>query len=330
MEKRTAWVICAGVCVLLGLSAAGCARTTEEESTPWAIDRGAGVAPEVNPLGVQGDILVAGSSTVFPLSEAIAARFIDEGYGGNVSIQSIGTGGGFERYCSTGETDISNASRPIKESEREACRAIGRDPVEFNIAVDALAIVVHAENTWLREASIDRLREIFTAELWSDVDPAWPNESILRFVPGTDSGTFDFFVEEVFAHEAEPLLLSENLQLSEDDNVLLRGVAGSRNAIGFFGYAYFINNSDKINAVAIEGVEIGEESVLGNTYPLSRPLLLYSDAEIMRSRPQVGAFLAYTLAVVGEEAGRVGYFPASDAELEAGNTLWVDIMQGAY
>ncbi len=146
-----------------------------------------------------GNIITAGSSTVFPLSERMAERFKDEGYKGNITIDSIGTGAGFERFCKTGETDIANASRAIKTSEVENCKKISREPVEFRVGTDALAVVVSKSNTFLKDVTLEQLAKIFStqAEKWSDVDPAWPKENILRFSPGTDSGTFDYFVEAV-------------------------------------------------------------------------------------------------------------------------------------
>ena len=184
--------------------------------------------PEVNPLEVTGDIVTAGSSTVFPLSEAMAERFQDEGYADNITIDSIGSGAGFERFCVNGETDISNASRGIKDSEVESCQAIGRDPIEFRVGTDALAVVVSQENDFITSATFEELALIFsTAETWADVNPAWPAEPIQRFIPGTDSGTFDFFVEYIFDENEEPILNASNTQLSEDDNVLVQGVLGS-------------------------------------------------------------------------------------------------------
>ena len=309
----------------------GCPRPPDDgDNFAWVIDNGEGVFPDVNPLQVNGDILVAGSSTVFPLSEAIAARFNDEGYGNNISIQSVGTGGGFERFCSAGETDIANASRPIKESEIAACSEIGRTPVEFRIATDALAVVVHPDNTWVHDATHGQLARIFTLEKWSDVNPQWPNKNILRFIPGTDSGTFDYFIEEIFDRDTEPILSAPNTQLSEDDNVLLRGVAGSIHAVGFFGYAYYANNVDKVNALAVDGVAISNDVVVHNTYPLSRPLFVYSDATIMRERPQVAAFLAFTLANAIEEAAGVGYFAINPTDVGIAEQKWLDAMVGSY
>ena len=284
--------------------------------------------PPVNPIEVSGDIISAGSSTVFPLAERMAERFRAEGYTGNITIDSIGSGAGFERFCTAGETDISNASRPIKEKEIENCREIGREPVEFRIGTDALAVVVNPENDWIENATIEQLAALFaTAEKWSDVDPAWPDEPIQRFIPGTDSGTFDYFVEEVFDKDKEPILSAAHVQMSEDDNVLVQGVEGSKYAIGFFGYAFYGENQERLKALAIEGVTPGRESVDAGTYPLARPLFMYSDPAIMREKPQVAAFLDFVLTYVNEEITDVGYFPISDEILNQSRQNWLDAME---
>lgn len=283
--------------------------------------------PEVDPLSVTGDIITAGSSTVFPLSERMAERFQDEGYAGNITIDSIGSGAGFERFCVTGETDISNASRAIKDSEIESCKAIGRTPIQFRVGTDALAVVVSTKNNFLTGVTLEQLAQIFsTAEKWSDVDPAFPNEPIQRFIPGTDSGTFDYFVEEVFSKNEKPILSAANTQLSEDDNVLVQGVQGSPYAIGFFGYAYFNENKDTLNAIAIEGVEPNNQSAEDGSYPLARPLFIYSDAGIIHQKPQVGSFINFYLTYVNDEILDVGYFPASTDALDAAKSSLLKVL----
>ncbi len=281
----------------------------------------------VDPLSVSGDIAVAGSSTVFPLAEAMAARFEDEGYSGLITIDSIGSGAGFERFCVAGESDVSNASRPIKDGEVESCQAIGRDPIEFRVGTDALAVTVSPGNTFAAELTVAELAVLFsTATTWQDVRADFPANPIQRFIPGTDSGTFDYFVEEVFDEDEGPILTAGNTQLSEDDNVLVQGVSGdgcdpsnasTTCAVGFFGYAFFAENSDRLSVLDIEGVEPTTESVNANTYPLARPLFMYSTASIIAEKPQVGAFLSFVLQFVNEEISEVGYFPAPDAVLQA-------------
>ena len=285
------------------------------EAAPEGEAAAAGELPAVDPMMVEGDIITAGSSTVFPLAEAVAEMFIDEGYAGNVTIDSIGSGAGFERFCVAGETDVSNASRPIKDSEIESCAAIGRTPIEFRVGTDALAVVTSPENDWATDATVEELAAIFTAEKWSDVNPEWPAEDILRYVPGTDSGTFDYFVEAVFEEDPEPLLTAPNTQFSEDDNVLVVGVEGSPYAIGFFGYAYYNENAALLNILNINGVEATFDTVEGGDYALARPLFIYSDASIMAEKPQVAAYVNYFLTNVNDVIEEVGYFPASDAAL---------------
>ncbi|HRV90890.1 MAG TPA: PstS family phosphate ABC transporter substrate-binding protein [Anaerolineae bacterium] len=306
----------------------------EEEAPAEGEMAMAGELPAVDPLSVTGDIITAGSSTVFPLSERMAERFQDEGYAGNITIDSIGSGAGFERFCVAGETDISNASRAIKDTEIESCQAIGREPIEFRVGTDALAVVVSQENDFIEGATTEELAAIFsTAETWADVNPDWPAEPIQRFIPGTDSGTFDYFVEAVFEEDEEPILSASNLQLSEDDNVLVQGVEGSPYAIGFFGYAYYNENQEALKALAVDGVSPTEDSAEDGSYPLARPLFIYSDANIIAEKPQVGSFINFYLTNVDDEILDVGYFPASDAALgeakaKLGAALGVEMAMG--
>lgn len=293
----------------------------------WVIDEGD--FPQVDALAVQGNVITAGSSTVFPAAEYLAAQFQDEGYSGNITIDSIGSGGGFERFTG-GETDVSNASRAIRDSEIEAARSIGREPIEFRIGTDALAVVVNPENTWVEDVTLEQLAEIMVADQWSDVNPAWPDEPVLKFIPGTDSGTFDYFVEEVFDEEAEPLLASANVQLSENDNILVQGIEGSPFAIGFFGYAYYANEGEALKILNIEGVEANTANVDNGSYALARPLFMYSDANIMRDKPQVAAWLAYVLNNAREGMLGVGYFEAPASVIEEGKQKWLDAVGDQY
>jgi phosphate transport system substrate-binding protein len=287
-----------------------------------------GMLPMVDTLSVSGDVIIAGSSTVFPLAERMLERFQDEGASGTMTYDSVGSGAGFERFCVAGESDISGASRPIKDSERESCEAIGRTPIEFRVGTDALAVVVSAENDFLTGLSMEDLALVFSnAETWLDVNPEWPDEPIQRFIPGTDSGTFDYFVEEVFDEDEEPILSASNTQLSEDDNVLVQGILGSPYAVGFFGYAYYAENEDALKILAIDEVEAVKENVDNNTYPLARPLFVYSDAGIMNSKPQVAEFINFFLTYVNEEVVDVGYFPASEEDLNGSQEAWLEAMK---
>jgi phosphate transport system substrate-binding protein len=288
------------------------------------------------PDAATGDFVAAGSSTVFPLYERMKQRFEEEGFTGNNTYDSIGTGGGFERFCKTGETDISGASRAIKDTEAESCAAINREPLEFRVGTDAIAVVVSKENDFLTDVTKEELAAIFsTAKQWSDVRPDWPAEDILRYVPGTDSGTFDYFVEAIMApanpdadgnasveNGEKAFLEASNLNQSEDDNVLVQGVEGSPNAVGFFGFAYYSENSDKLNVLSVGGVTPDEKTAEDNSYPISRPLFIYSTAQIMQDKPQVASFIHFFLTEVNNEIDSVGYFPASQEALDAALATW--------
>lgn len=333
------------------LAACGSAATptstpvTEETSVqaPTTTAVPTAVPTEVDPMAmympdaVSGAIVTAGSSTVFPLSERMKQRFEEEGFNGDITIDSIGSGAGFERFCVNGETDISNASRAIKDSEVESCKAIGREPLELRVGTDAIAVVVSKENTFLSDVTSEELALIFsTAEKWSDVRTDWPAENIQRFIPGTDSGTFDYFVEAIMApaypdadgkdsidNGEAAILAADNLQLSEDDNVLVQGVEGSPYSIGFFGFAYYQENIDKLNVISLNGVTPTEKTAEDNSYPLSRPLYIYSSATIMQDKPQVAAFIYFYLTNVNNEILDVGYFPASEVTIQEAVDTWM-------
>jgi phosphate transport system substrate-binding protein len=282
--------------------------------------------PGVDPSKVKGNVVTAGSSTVYPLSEAIAARFKKEGYTDTISIDSIGSG--VERFAKTGETDISNASVAINAAAIENAKAIGRTPIEFRVGTDALAVCVSRANDFAANVTQAELAKIFsTAALWSDVRPEWPAKEILRFSPGTDSGTFSYFVEHIYKKKKEPLLNAKNLQLSEDDNVLVQGIEGSPYAIGYFGFAYYLENKSKLKVLNVDGVEPSQATVDAGTYPLARPLFLYSDAKIMKDKSQVAAFIAYYLTYVNDEIKRVRLLPRKSRCAQAAKQNWLDAMK---
>ena len=304
---------------------------TEETTTTTAAaadDMSALGLPIIDPLSVPaGDIAIAGSSTVFPLSVAVIDQWIDEG-GPEYSIDSIGSGGGFERFCVEGASDISNASRAINEEEIASCESIGRTPIEIRVGTDALSLVISTGNYFAQNLTIDEIAAVFSAPAgatWDTINPAFPAHPIQAFSPGADSGTFDYFNEVVYEEaEPSPILSAGVVEIvGEDDNITVRGVAddgcteGDTNstcAIGYFGYAYFAENADQLQVVAVDAgdgpVAPSDESVNAGTYPISRPLFMYTDAGIVAEKPQVGQFIAYYLNNVNDVIGEVGYFPA--------------------
>ena len=338
------------VFVAASLVLAACGTPATEAAQPTDVPQPTAVPPTTVPTveptadpmamylpdAATGDFVAAGSSTVFPLYERMKQRFEEEGYTGNNTYDSIGTGGGFERFCKTGETDLSGASRKIKDSEVESCKAIGRDPLAFRVGTDAIAVVVSKENTFVTDVTKEELALIFTtAQKWSDVRPEWPAEDILRYVPGTDSGTFDYFIEAIIAPTTlnadgkadialgeEAFLKAANINQSEDDNVLVQGVEGSPYAIGFFGFAYYTENQGKLNVLSVGGIAPTAETAESGEYPISRPLFIYSDAKIMQEKPQVAAFIYFFLTEVNNEIGSVGYFPASQSALDESLAAW--------
>jgi phosphate transport system substrate-binding protein len=275
--------------------------------------------PEVLAVDFDGDINITGSSTVFPLTVNAQERFEAEGYPtGNITVDEVGTGNGFDNFC-TAETaeefEIVDASRPADEDDIANCTAIGRELIEFRVGTDALAVVVATENDFVQGATLEELALIFTAENWSDVNPEWPAEPIQRFIPDTGSGTLDYFVEEVFDEDSAPILAAPNTQRSESDNVLVEGIVGNPFAVGFFGYAYYVENQDTLRALDLEGVTPTAVTAESGEYPLSRPLFIYSDPAVLAAKPQVAAFINFYLTTVNDNIIEVGYFPASEYAL---------------
>jgi phosphate transport system substrate-binding protein len=331
---------------VLAACGGGTTTTAEPTATEAAVEPTAAEATEAPtedamsmyaPDAVSGDIITAGSSTVFPLSERMKQRFEEEGFTGNLTVDSIGSGAGIERFCVAGETDIANASRAIRDTEIESCAALTppRTPVEFQVGIDALAVVVSSENDFVTDVTLEELAQIFsTATNWSDVRSEWPAEPIQRFSPGTDSGTFDYFVEVVMAPAngddadagSAALQNSAGTQFSEDDNVLVQGVEGSPYAIGYFGYAYFQENQGGLKALRVDGAEPTAETAESGEYPLSRPLFIYSDATIMQEKPQVASFILFYLNNVNDEIIDVGYFPVSEGKMQENLDAWNSAM----
>lgn len=267
---------------------------------------------------LSGSVLIDGSSTVFPIMEAVSEEYMTEQPDVQVSVGFSGTGGGFKKFIA-GETDMSNASRTIKDEEKAELEAKGIEFTEFELAKDGISIVVNKENDWVNSLTIEQLQAMWIengkTKLWSDINPDWPAEEIKFYSPGTDSGTFDYFSEAILDGQT----LVENATLSEDDNVLVQGVSGDKNAIGFFGYAYYSENKDKLKIVAIDGgngaVEPTNKTINDGSYsPLSRPVFTYVSNEAVATKPQVANFLKFTLENVGDLAEEVGYVRLTDEE----------------
>jgi phosphate transport system substrate-binding protein len=267
---------------------------------------------------LSGTIQIDGSSTVAPLSEAAAELFQEENRGVDVVVGTSGTGGGFEKFC-TGETDISDASRPIKDEEIALCQENGIGFEELTVANDGIAVVVNPENDWVDCLTVEQLNRMWapdsTVDSWDDVDPSFPDEPLQLFGPGTDSGTFDYFTDEINGEEGAS---RTDYQPSEDDNVVVQGVQGSPGALGYFGLSYVQENEGAVRAVEIDGgdgcVAPSVETVLDGSYtPLGRPLFVYASDRSLE-RPEVQAFLEFYLENEQQIAEQALYVELSDEQ----------------
>ncbi len=294
---------------------------------------GSGAAPdteaESGAVSLAGDILVDGSSTVYPITEAMAEEFGLEQRKVRVTVGVSGTGGGFKKFCA-GETDISDASRPIKASEMAQCEENGVQFIELPVAYDGLAVMVNPENDWAQCMTPEELKRIWepaaqgTITRWSQIREGWPDEELRLFGPGTDSGTFDYFTDAIVGEEGAS---RGDFQASEDDNVLVQGIAGDRYALGYFGLAYYQENQDKLKLVAIDdgNPDNGDGCILptaetvanGSYQPLSRPIFIYVRKEAA-DRPEVEAFVRFYLDPENARAlvTEVGYIPLPDKVYE--------------
>ena len=268
--------------------------------------------------GSGGTIRSDGSSTVGPLMQAAAERFQQES-DARVTVGISGTGGGFERFC-RGETDISNASRPIDDEERQACTEAGIEFVELPVANDALTVVVNRENDWAECLTVEQLKTIWQpgskVDSWRDVDPSFPDESMALYGPGTDSGTFDYFTDEINGEEGAS---RSDYSASEDDNVIVRGVQGDAGALGYFGFTYFEENEDTLKALAIDDgggcvAPSAETAQSGEYVPLSRPLFIYVKNDAL-DRTEVRDFVEYILDNSGEIADAARFIPATEEQV---------------
>ncbi len=262
---------------------------------------------------LSGKVRLDGSSTVFPISEAVAEEYNSVQPRVRVTVGVSGTGGGFKKFIN-GETDINDASRPIKGSEMEKAVAAGIKVIELPVAFDGLSVIVNLKNDWVDHLTIAELNKIWQPDsvvtTWKDVRPEWPDRPIRLYGPGTDSGTFDYFTHAVNGKEQAS---RPDFTASEDDNVLVQGISGDMDSLGYFGFAYYKENRDKLKIVPIDGgtgpIAPTEETINNGTYaPLSRPVFIYLNAASL-DKPEVANFVDFYLKNAGPLSSEVGYIP---------------------
>ena len=307
-----------GCCV--AVLAGGCNRSQDAASGGDGAT-GATTATSSGGGNLSGEVRVDGSSTVFPLSEAYAEEFMRANPGVKVTVGSSGTGGGFKKFANK-ETDIGGASRPIKNSEAEACQKNGVEFIELPVAYDGLSVIVNPQNTWAESLTVAELKKIWepnsTVSNWSQIRAGFPNRPLKLYGAGTDSGTFDYFTDAIVGEEGAS---RNDYTASEDDNTLVTGVGGDPGALGYFGYAYYEQNQDKLKVLGVgkdagSAVKPSPETIQNGTYqPLSRPLFLYVSKSAM-SRPEVQAYVKFLLRDGRSLVKDVGYVPLPDRAYE--------------
>ncbi|MFY9586897.1 MAG: PstS family phosphate ABC transporter substrate-binding protein [Actinomycetota bacterium] len=312
MTRRKLVMSLAGIAVLI-LVAAACGN-------------GGGSGSNEALKGLTGSINVDGSSTVYPISQAVAEEFGKDASKVKVTIGESGTGGGFEKFC-RGEIDISDASRPIKDEEKAKCTAAEIEFTELKIAIDGLSVLVNPQNTWVDCLTKDELKKIWEPKSrvknWSQVRAGFPNKPLTLYGPGTASGTFDYFTKEMVGEEGAS---RSDYTASEDDNVLVTGVAGDANALGYFGFAYYEQNTEKLKVIGVDSgtgcIKPSKETIEGGTYkPLSRPLFIYV-AKKSVAKEQVKSFVDFYLENVNDLVPDVGYIALPSSEFSATEQTW--------
>lgn len=312
--------------VALALGVTSCNGNQASNTTPTS-PQADGASPAANTTAgsnVSGKVLVDGSSTVFPISEAMAEEFQKASPNVRVTVGSSGTGGGFKKFCN-GETDVTGASRPIKPSEVELCQKGGVEYVELPIAFDGLSVVVNPKNNFVDCLTVQELKTMWEPAAqgkvtnWNQLRPKFPDARLGLYGAGTDSGTYDYFTAAIVGEEGES---RGDYTASEDDNTLVQGVASDQNGLGFFGYAYYEQNKDRLKLIGIDNgqgcVQPSPETIANGTYqPLSRPEFIYVKKSALQ-RPEVRAFVDFYLAAENKQlVEQVGYVPLPDTTLEA-------------
>ncbi len=294
--------------------------------TPPAESTSTAAAPAAEGGSLAGVVSLDGSSTVYPISEAVAEEFLTVAPEVRVTVGVSGTGGGFKRFLA-GETDINDASRAISESEKADAATKALEYLEIEVAYDGLSLVVNPNNTWVDHLTTAELQMIWqpgsTVDSWDDIRPEWPAQPIRLYGAGTDSGTFDYFTEVI---NGEAGASRPDYTASEDDNILVQGIEGDENALGYFGFAYYYENQDKLKLVPIDNgsgsgpIAPSATTINDGTYaPLSRPLYIYVSKTGV-AKPQVRAFLEFYLEIAPTIVSEVGYIPLPAAEYQKGVT----------
>ncbi|MDQ3922894.1 MAG: PstS family phosphate ABC transporter substrate-binding protein [Actinomycetota bacterium] len=268
--------------------------------------------------GASGQIAVEGSSTVLPITQAAAEAFNQQNPDVRITVGGAGTGDGFEAFCN-GDTQISDASHPIEEDEVQACQKNGVEFIETPVALDALSVVVNSQNNFASDITLEQLSTLWEPDAegqvttWNQVNPEWPEQQINLYGPGTESGTFDYFTDKVVGEEGAS---RTDYQASEDDNVLVQGVGGDPNALGYFGLSYFVQNQQRLKALAVNGVAPSEETAQSGEYPLSRPLFIYVSTQALEENPSVEEFVSYYLENLNQFVEQAQYVPLNEQALQ--------------
>jgi phosphate transport system substrate-binding protein len=317
-RTSTKWSVVAGLLMALSLVLAGC---------------GGGASGQEEGEAVTGDVRIEGSSTVYPITQAAAELFREENLDARIEVGGAGTSDGFEAFCQ-GDTQISDASRPIEAEEIEACKKAGVEYIEIPVAYDGISVVVNKKgNDWATGITSEELKKIWEPSAegrvtkWSQVRSSWPDRPLDLYGPGTESGTYEFFNGEIVGNEEEVNRQSD-VEMSEDDNVLVQGVSGDANALGYFGYSYYENNLDTLRALEVDGVKPTTDTIRSGEYLLSRPLFIYVSTDALKNNKAVEPFVDFYLANLNKLVNAAKYVTMPSSLEKESKAQWEDRTTG--
>ena len=281
--------------------------------------------PQVNPLEVEGDIAIAGTTIVNPLNELMYQRFVEQGYGGIINISGIGSNPAIQLFCQEGKIDLLTLARPLREDEIATCRANNRQPIQFAIGKDAVVIVVNKLNTFVKKVTLSKLADIFTVEKWSEVDPDWSDESIEHFTLARGAD-LDLMAQRVFQGDSQAILTSPNTSVYQQYEPMLQALTTTPDGVAFMSYSIYKPASGDLRAISLEGAAASPETAENDTYPLGRILYIYTDAKQLKQKPQVSSLINFYLTHIDEEIEQAKLFPLSQQELDKAKITWLEAM----
>ncbi|MDJ0796881.1 MAG: substrate-binding domain-containing protein [Calothrix sp. MO_167.B12] len=282
--------------------------------------------PQVKPLEIEGNIVIAGDATIEPLNELIYERFVQQGYAGTIDLNGIGATSAIKLFCEQENFDLVTITRALKQDEIVACGAKGHQPIGFRIGKDALMVVVNYQDTFVKKVTMAQLAAILSSETWSNVNPNWPNQPIERILLNPSSAAFNLILERTFSKNSRLTVNSLNTKFYKNYESIIQNLSNIRYGVGILSNSSYQSASRTLRAISLDGVAASSETVKSGNYPLSRTLFIYTDVNRLKEKPQVSAFINFYLTHVNEEIEKTGLFAIDQQELNQSKRKWLQVM----